>query len=197
MTRCVNSLLKLATIVVLGSVFMGCTHGCAKNDNGSGSNGGLPDNGGAPAEALGPGETSVAPSPRVDKLELESFPAAINMDQDPGADGVQLKLRLFNLQQPLAQRLSRGEIEFVLYEGRIPDDEIGEAEPFYIWRYNSAEKLNRHGRKTLVGWQYEMVLAWNKDHAPYTRAITVIARLLRPDKPPLYARPVHITVTGV
>lgn len=196
MNRRVKPLLLLALIALLGGVLTGCN--ADDNGKGSGSNGGLPDNSvDADAEPLAPGETNVQPSPRVDKLELESFPAAINLDDDPGADGIQLKLRLFNLQEPPAQRLQRGEIEFVLYEGRIPDDQLGAAEPFYIWRYNSAAKLNRHGRNTLVGWQYEMVLAWNKDHSPETRAITVIARLLRPGKPPLYARPVHITVSGV
>lgn len=195
MNRRVKPLLLLALIAMLGAALVGCE--TDNNGSGSGGNGGLADQGGPDAQPLPPGETSVQPAPRIDKLELESFPAAVNMDEDPGPDGIQLKLRFFNLQQPLAQRLQRGEVEFVLYEGRIPDDEIGDAEPFYIWRYNSAAKLNRHGRKTLVGWQYELVLAWNKEHAPYSRAITVIARLLRPGKPPLYARPVHIAVTGV
>lgn len=136
--------------------------------------------------------SAVTPLPRVDKMELESFPSAVNLDDLPGPDGVSLKLRLYNLDVPLAFALTQGEIEFVLYEGSIKEAEIGGAEPFYIWKFSS-EQIAQSGRKTVVGWQYALSLNWLTT-VPKTSVVTLVARIPRPDGGPIYARPVHLTM---
>lgn len=134
----------------------------------------------------------VPPSPRVDKIELASLPVVANMDDKPGADGVSVTVRLYNLDQPLAFALKTGVIEFVLYEGNIKEAEIGGAKPFHTWRF-SAEQAAKSGRKTIIGWQYAMSLNW-LDHSPTSSAVTLIARIPRPSATPLYARPVHLAM---
>lgn len=134
----------------------------------------------------------VAPLPRVDKMELESFPSAVNLDDQPGPDGVSLKLRLYNLDVPLAFALTQGEIEFVLYEGSVKETEIGGAEPFYVWKFSSAQ-IAQSGRKTVVGWQYALSLNW-LTKVPTTSVVTLVARIPRPNDGPIYARPVHLTM---
>lgn len=140
----------------------------------------------------GPVTPVVTPLPRVDKMELESFPSAVNLDEVPGPDGVSLKLRLYNLDTPLAFALTQGDLEFVLYEGSIKETEIGAATPFHIWRF-SAKQIGQSGRKTIVGWQYAMSLNWDT-HVPTSSTVTLVARIPRPGEGPIYAKPVHLAM---
>ncbi len=140
----------------------------------------------------GPAASAVTPLPRVDKMELESFPSAVNLDDVPGPDGVSLKLRLYNLDTPLAFALTQGDMEFVLYEGSIRETEIGGATPFHIWRF-TARQIGQSGRKTIVGWQYAMSLNW-ETNVPTTSTVTLVARIPRPGAGPIYAKPVHLAM---
>lgn len=134
----------------------------------------------------------VTPLPRVDKMELESFPSAAQLDDKPGPDGVTLKLRLYSLDTPLAFALTQGEIEFVIYEGSIRENEISGATPFHIWRF-SAKQMAQSGRKSIVGWHYAMSLLWG-DHVPGSSTITLVVRIPRPEGGPIYAKPVHLAM---
>jgi hypothetical protein len=135
---------------------------------------------------------AVAPSPQVDKLELESLPSAVNLDDVPGPDGIKLALRLYSLKQPLAFVLQKGEIEFVIYEGTVKEADIAAASVFHSWRFNASD-IAGSGKKTLVGWQYSLSLNW-LGHVPSTQVITLVARIPRPGESPLYARPVHLAM---
>ena len=150
---------------------------------------GLP---GVATPSQGPVKPVTAPLPRVDKIELESFPSAVNLDEVPGPDGVSLKLRLYSLDTPLAFALSQGDMEFVLYEGSIKEAEIGAAVPFHIWRF-SAKQISQSGRKTIVGWQYAMSLNWDTN-VPTSSTVTLVARIPRPGTGPIYAKPVHLAM---
>jgi hypothetical protein len=144
------------------------------------------------------GVAYVAPSPRVDTLELESFPSAVNLDSIPGPDGVHLRLRMYDLanrSKPRTVILNRGHIEFILFEGKVLGADLGTAEPTHVWRY-SASALARYRQRVLVGSQYELRLNW-RDNPPLTKSITLVARMVRPGRSPLYARPVLISVSGV
>ncbi len=140
-----------------------------------------------------PTSVVVAPSPRVDKIELEMAPFALNLDSAPGPDGVQVKVRFYNLEQPRAFTLQQGAIEFILFEGRVKDEEIAEIEPFYTW-YFSAADLQSMGRNTLVGIQHAIVLNW-AGHTPRATSLTLAARIPRPNASPLYARPVFLSTS--
>jgi len=150
---------------------------------------GLPGIGNPDVSATAP---LIAPTPRVDKIELASRPAVVNLDDKPGPDGVSITLRLYNLEQPLAFALQTGVIEFVLYEGNIKDAEVADAEPFHVWRF-SANQINNSGRKVLVGWQYALSLDW-LGKPPTSSAVTLVARIPRPGGTPIYAHPVHLPI---
>ncbi len=135
--------------------------------------------------------TVVAPSPRVDKIELEMAPYAVNLDNRPGPDGVEVKVRLYNLDQPLAFGLQQGAIEFLLFEGRVKDEDIAEVEPFYSWHFSAAD-FQAARRNTLVGTQHAIVLNWS-GQTPRGTTLTLAARIPRPSAGPLYARPVFLS----
>ncbi|MEX2216762.1 MAG: hypothetical protein WD768_21790 [Phycisphaeraceae bacterium] len=133
----------------------------------------------------------IAPSPQVDHIELEASPSAVNLDSEPGPDGVMLKVRLYTLKQPLAFMLERGEIEFLLFEGNVKEHELSTTPPLNTWRIGAAQ-MRPFAGKVAVGTQYVLTLTW-LERAPSTSTITVVARLLRPSAPPLYASRVVLT----
>lgn len=183
-------------VLAAAIVCCGCNSTPTQDDNPSAAG---PDFGAANGDdqASEVGVAAVAPSPTIIKMELESLPAAVNLDSTPGADGVYVRLRMYEVVggQPRAATLRRGHVEFILFEGRVKDSEIAAAEATHIWR-RSARVMAQYGQRVLVGTQYELQLSW-QDSPPFTRDITLTARLLRPNQPPLYARPVHIIVSGV
>jgi len=180
----------------------GCETPPETNGNGTGNGNQANVNGSGigqnPSPASQVGVAVVAPSPRVDTMELESFPSAVNLDKVPGPDGVHLRLRMYDLgnrSKPKTVILSRGHVEFILFEGKITGNDVGTTEPTHVWRY-SARALSRYRQRVLVGTQYELRLNW-RDNPPASKAITLVARILRPGRLPLYARPVLISVSGV
>lgn len=177
-----SALSKLVVVIVSLGFFL---TGCATDGDSSAAD---------PAGPVQPFDPAAVPalSPRVDSMELDTFPVAVNLDDKPGADGISVKMRLYSLDQPLAFAMQKGVVEFVMYEGRVRDNMLADAQPHHIWRF-SASQIAGSGRKVLVGWQYDLTLNW-LDKAPKTDAFTLTARLLRPGGQPLYARPVFLTI---
>jgi len=132
------------------------------------------------------------PSPTIDKLELQALPTVVNLDDKPGADGVQVKLYLWRIEEPLAVALERGTVEFLLYEGRVPRAKLHATEPARTWAY-SAGQLRRFAGRSLVGSAYALALTWG-DQPPRSSTVTLSARLLRPDATPLYADPLNLAM---
>ena len=133
-----------------------------------------------------------APHPSIDKIELQSQLAPVNLDARPGPDGVQVRLYLWRAADPLAAMLERGTIEFLMYEGRVAPTQLNAAQPLRIWSY-SAGRLRGAAGKSAFGYGYTMALSW-ADQPPRTGMITLTARLLRPGAEPLYAEPVNLAV---
>lgn len=148
--------------------------------------------GGGP-EIITPASTAADdPAPQIDAIQLMSMHSAINLDDRPGADGIQLSVFLFRQDQPLALRLERGTLELVLYDGRVAATQLASAQPARIWRY-SAANLRSIENRSAIGVGYRTTLDWS-DARPQSSVVTLAARILRPGKPALYAKPAHIPV---
>jgi len=109
------------------------------------------------------------PSPveRVDALELwASPPAAVNWDDAPGPDGVQVRLYLFQAARPQPV-LVKGTIEFRLYAGRVNRSGDPGSEPLKVWTF-AGEDLAVRRFRSFVGWGYAARLGWGgeKPNAP-------------------------------
>lgn len=135
---------------------------------------------------------SQSPSPSIDKVELAAIPTVLNLDDQPGADGVQVQLRLWRAEQPLAALLERGVVEFVMYDGKVPPAQLHAAKPHQVWSY-SAQQLKAFSRRTLTGAAYSLALTWG-DRSPQSSTLTLTARILRPDAAPLYAEPLNLAM---
>lgn len=138
------------------------------------------------------GTKSSAPLPRVDAISLQAMPTAVNWDDQPGPDGLQIRLHLFQQTQPMPVVLERGQLEAVIYEGRVKAKQLSAAKPFYKWDY-SAGALNRVKSKSIVGWGYRLSLGWN-ENVPKTDTITLSVRLMNPNGAPLYAKPIYLAM---
>lgn len=136
-----------------------------------------------------------APSPTVNAIELSAMPTAINFDNIPGPDGVRIRIVLWQIVSdvPRAIALEKGIVECLLFEGQVAPDSLNEKKPAIIWRY-SADSLSRSMSKSIVGYKYNTSLRWNDENAPKGSTITIAVRLLRPGRPPLYAKPINLAL---
>ena len=148
--------------------------------------------------ALAPGcvlPPNVPPAPvkREDQITLLALPAALNWDNEPGPDGVQTIVHLFR-RAPAQPVLATGKLEFLLYEGRISQDELPHAEPFHIWPFTAAD-LEPYMGRSKAGWGYALRLPWGP-RAPRSGSITLVARYtpLGAREPTVYSAPTIIAM---
>ncbi|MFW6065283.1 MAG: hypothetical protein ACOC9S_00550, partial [Planctomycetota bacterium] len=75
---------------------------------------------------------------RIDAVELRAMPSAVNWDDDPEPDGLRVEVFCYRLDKPEPAPVE-GELEFLLYEGRLRAGELGSADPLLTWRFTGAE----------------------------------------------------------
>ena len=132
----------------------------------------------------------VAVSPSVDNINLHTSPSAMNWDNQPGTDGIEARIYFFRVDTSQAISLNAGTLEFVMYPGRVPAEQLSEATPIRTWRF-TARDMQRRRNKTVIGWAHQFRLSFD-DQRPNASAVTVTARLMRPNGKLLYAMPVQL-----
>lgn len=130
------------------------------------------------------------PVRQIDRIDLYSLPAAVNMDDIPGPDGLKVRVFLFQLAEPAPVTVT-GTLEFLLYDGKVPPARLAEARPIHLWSFQQGE-LARYLTRSMIGWGYSMPLAWGPD-APTAPIVTLAARYMPPAGKPLYSAPIFIT----
>jgi len=127
----------------------------------------------------------------VDDVLVRILPAALNWDESPGPDGLQVSVLFFRRGGALPVTVS-GTLEFLLYEGNVARRAVAVADPFYTWRFSAREMKGYLVRGT-VGWGYAMRLAWG-GKAPAAGTITLVARYSPPEGRALYSAPVAVAL---
>ena len=125
--------------------------------------------------------TPPAVTDRADYLLLQVMPVAVDWDGRPGPDGLELSALLFQSEAKMPV-LGDGTMEFAIYEGILTNQQIAQAKPFYQWRFTTAELVQAQQR-TQVGWG---------DRVPRTGSVTLTARFVPKNGPPVYSSPVVI-----
>jgi len=144
---------------------------------------------------LRPGPNLPTAVDRIDAMELWAAPpAAVNWDDTPGPDGVQVRLYAFQVRraEPV---LVDGTVEFRMYAGRILAGSDTRPEPFKVWRYSSDDLAVRRFRDR-IGWGYATRLGWGGP-VPEAPVVTVQATYKPPDGPEVYSAPVSIALPKV
>lgn len=126
----------------------------------------------------------------VDSILLQALPAAVNWDDRPGPDGLQVRVLFFRRGRALPVTVS-GMLEFALYEGNVARDTPA-AQPFHTWRF-SDRQLTGYLTRAPAGWGYGMPLAWGS-RAPGTGTVTLVGKYISPDGRALLSAPVAIAI---
>jgi hypothetical protein len=148
--------------------------------------------GGCGSMRKGVSPTPPKPVDRAIAIDLWAVPpAAINWDDVPGPDGVQVNVFLYQADraEPV---LVKGTIEFTMFEGRRPREGLEAAQPLRQWKYTEQELATREIRGP-AGWGYAAQLGWGKD-VPKSAVVTLLVRYLPPQGPPVSSAPVVIAI---
>ena len=139
--------------------------------------------------------TAPRPADKADAINLWATPpAAINWDDLPGPDGVQLRVFLFQAEQPQSV-LVKGTLEFMMYAGRVQSTNLESAQPLRTWTFTSQELATRQIRD-MVGWGYFVRLGWGLKQ-PTAATITVTAKYVPPAGDPVFAAPISIQMPTI
>lgn len=135
-----------------------------------------------------PGGASGAGS--VIAVDLQALPAAVNFDARPGPDGLEVMVYLYEQQRPQPAE-ANGIIEFLMYDGKIPQDKLMTAGPMQAWSFGPAQLVGARS-KGLAGTGYAFQLSWKQ--VPAGNRVTVLARYTPIAGEPIYSAPVAISV---
>lgn len=130
----------------------------------------------------------------ITELHLFSSPVGLNFDDQPGVDGISVKVFATAGTQPKGVAIPDGVLEFVLHDGTFRVDV--ELPPVRkVWRYPSGE-LTPHEFVGAVGVGYEMALVWGAD-VPQSRLVSISARLTRADGVVVGSAPSTVTISDL
>jgi hypothetical protein len=136
--------------------------------------------------------TRPTPAGAISELNLLGLPMAVNLDEQPGADGVVVKLFAVSLANPRAVPIRSGTLELIAYPGSPNPAAL--PPPFHRWTFTPAE-LAPHAFTTALGTGYNLILDWKPRRFPADR-VTIIARYQPDQGPPVTSAPSSITASA-
>ena len=114
---------------------------------------------------------------RVDRMDLWVAPVALEQNGQPGPDGVELRVYLFQSSPGATQPglIKAGQFQFFAYEGRL---NVGtNAQPFFQWEYSADQMRPFFGADKYGLGSYHATLSW-VPKIPTSTTITIIARFV-------------------
>src|SRR5512143_2791389 len=75
----------------------------------------------------------------IDTLVLISAPAAVNVDANPGPDGIAVRIFGWSETRARALPLESGTLEVLMFDGVINEQTPATAKPLHIWSETAAE----------------------------------------------------------
>lgn len=132
---------------------------------------------------------------RIDAVDLFVLPVAVNWDNVPGPDGVAARIMLYRSSDAQPVAMTRGTLDFLLFEGRLGNTEIMAGKPHVSWSYTPGEMVSAVERN-IVGIGYTLRLGWGP-LAPRTDAITLVARYMPERGSPVFSAPVTMLMNPI
>lgn len=130
--------------------------------------------------------------PGVVELNLITSPVALDLDGQPGPDGIAVKLYANEARNPKPVQIREGILEIVLFDGLFGR---GTNQPPVLreFRFTPAE-LRQREIISNIGTGYQFSLPWAR--RPSQQFLSVAARFTRPDGQVAMSRPSSVTVVG-
>lgn len=119
-----------------------------------------------------------------------TFPAALNLDAQPGPDGFEVRVYASTPDRAKGIPITQGNLQIVMWDGLITASGSLTNQPLHVWNFKP-EELKRSASTTSLGVGYRLTLRWEKD-IPKQDGFTVAARFI-----PTKGSPVHSSTSGI
>lgn len=116
--------------------------------------------------------------PSIDEIHVLTMPMALNLDQNPGADGFAVKIYAIDQAHPKSVAVTAGSLEVLIYDGMVPAAALATNAPIRRWEFGASD-LAAYAQSTSVGVVYALTPTW-RDGKPPGEKITVTACYLPP-----------------
>lgn len=150
-----------------------------------------PRRAGANRSGSGIGPLSGSTPHAIRELNLLTMPTALNLDAQPGADGVAVKIFAIRAGEAKASPLRDGRLEIFAFEGTL--DPSRPTPSFHSWTF-SPDQLRPQQFTAALGTGYNLLLDWSPKVLQGTR-LTLIARYHPPEGPPVVSAPGFVAAT--
>lgn len=114
----------------------------------------------------------------VASLHLFAAPAALNLDPEPGADAIGLRLFASGRSAARGIVIGNGTLEIVMYDGSVSEAALASTPPRKVWKF-SAQELRPFAATSSLGTGYQLALSWGTA-VPRQSSASVIARYRDP-----------------
>jgi hypothetical protein len=142
--------------------------------------------------ATGGSQPAPATTQAIREINLLIQPVALNLDANPGADGIALKVFAVAEGSPKAVPIRKGALDIEAYDGTL---EAGQPSgSFHTWHFEPAD-LAPHQFNTALGTGYNLTLSWAPKVLRRDR-VTVAARYVAPDGQAVVSAPIAIAATS-
>lgn len=108
------------------------------------------------------------------ELHLFAVPAALQLDDRPGPDGIGVRVYASAAGKSRGLEIRAGVLEVLLFDGSPTVAQMKNAKPLKIWSFPASE-LSPFVAVTSLGTGYQMALNWEANR-PSGSVVTVIAR---------------------
>ena len=142
---------------------------------------------------VGCSSTDTTTKTGIDQLHLLVTSVALNVDDQPGPDGVGVRIYASRRERAEALPIASGTLDILMFDGNLPLDQLRSAQPRHTWSY-PAEKLKPYIQKTTIGISYRFAALWGEDK-PTADRVTFVARHTSPNAKQAYSAPSSIQLS--
>jgi hypothetical protein len=139
------------------------------------------------------GCATVTPGTSPEEIHLFGVPAALNLDNLPGPDGVGVRIYASTTTVAKGLAIRSGTLDILMFDtpGQATNPEGNK--PRHMWSFTPSQ-LKLVSGETSMGLGYRLALPWGPDKPP-GHSVTVIARYLPRKGKPIYSSPSTIGLT--
>lgn len=125
------------------------------------------------------------------QLNLLTMPVGLNLDGQPGVDGVAVKVYANNASNPKTIPIPSGTLEILAWDGTL-FGKTNVPPPLKIWTFTAAE-LRAMQFESGIGAGYDLILRWGAA-VPSKNMMTVAGRYTSPEGRVITSHPSSVTV---
>lgn len=129
----------------------------------------------------------------IDQLHLLVTSVALNLDDNPGADGVGVRVYASQRGNTEAVPITSGTLDILMFDGHLPLDQLPSLQPRHTWSF-PASQLKAQLQQTTIGISYRFAALWGEDK-PVGDRVTMVARYTSPEARQVYSAPSSIPVS--